>query len=317
MSSTVSHTIVRTAVAPSIVRTTNKLGDYLSQPDLAKFELPKKMSRPWIVNNAYEQEKLKEMMETQQPVEKHKVVMQIRDKKKVVGINKKNVKNINEIIAKDCKSTLGGNTGTNLNNSRNMNKRVQPKKAGKPQHDATPRSNVVGAPIASRQEDDETMDEKRKNLARDIELEQQQLMNRLYNSPEAFSTSSSPPPFLPGQMMPVMVANPAGGYYIVHLPLQPLPASLLPFKSSSTSSSLSPPSSEDGSVAGDESDTLESSDDTDDSLESLVDTLKHKLDISSSSLSSSASEAESDEGYRLEEDEELNRLVLSIIDDDE
>jgi len=43
--------------APSIVRTQHKLGDYLFEPDLAKFNLPKKSSRPWIINNAFDQNK--------------------------------------------------------------------------------------------------------------------------------------------------------------------------------------------------------------------------------------------------------------------
>jgi len=37
--------------APTILRTQHKLGDYLFEPDLQKFNLPKKTSRPWIVNS--------------------------------------------------------------------------------------------------------------------------------------------------------------------------------------------------------------------------------------------------------------------------
>jgi len=36
--------------APTILRTQHKLGDYLFEPDLTKFNLPKKSSRPWIIN---------------------------------------------------------------------------------------------------------------------------------------------------------------------------------------------------------------------------------------------------------------------------
>merc|ERR1712004_335723 len=69
--------------SPTILRTRHKFGDYLSQPDLAKFELPKKMSRPWIVNNAFEQEKLKDLIVTERPVEASLVMRQIKkvDKK--------------------------------------------------------------------------------------------------------------------------------------------------------------------------------------------------------------------------------------------
>merc|ERR1712113_1131335 len=67
--------------SPTILRTRHKFGDYLSQPDLAKFELPKKMSRPWIVNNAFEQEKLKDLIVTERPVEASLVMRQIKESK--------------------------------------------------------------------------------------------------------------------------------------------------------------------------------------------------------------------------------------------
>merc|ERR1712029_257732 len=96
------------SASPTILRTRHKFGDYLSQPDIAKFELPKKMSRPWIVNNAYEQEKLKELIVTEAPVEASQVMLQIKESKaerrKHVGYNKKHVHNINEIIEKDHKT---------------------------------------------------------------------------------------------------------------------------------------------------------------------------------------------------------------------
>merc|ERR1712062_416371 len=66
-------------VSPTILRTRHKFGDYLSQPDLAKLELPKKMSRPWIVNNAFEQEKLKDLIVTDTPVEASLVMRQIKE----------------------------------------------------------------------------------------------------------------------------------------------------------------------------------------------------------------------------------------------
>merc|ERR1712109_224141 len=94
--------------SPTILRTRHKFGDYLSQPDLAKFELPKKMSRPWIVNNAFEQEKLKDLIVTERPVEASLVMRQIKEskqeRKKLPGYNKKHVRNINDIIEKDQKT---------------------------------------------------------------------------------------------------------------------------------------------------------------------------------------------------------------------
>merc|ERR1711955_98753 len=163
------------------------------------------------------------------------------------------------------------------------------------------------------QENDEEMDEKVKNIERDIELEQQQMMNRLYNNPSTFDSS-----FVSVGLMPVMVHNPAGGYYIVHLPIHPPPpppqyhpdsiystssSCCYPVSHSSTYSSISRLSSDEGFVDDNES--------NDDAI-SLVESFEDKLEIS---------EEESDEDDDLnrldiEQDEELNRLVLSIIDDD-
>merc|ERR1712046_76388 len=108
----------------------------------------------------------------------------------------------------------------------------------------------------------------------DIELEQQRKMNRVFNCPNLYSAAG---PFTTMvQMVPVMVANhQTGGYFVVHLPVQPLPEHVVqsqhvfrpqksdsPFSSSSTSnstssstssstcSSPSPPASDDGFVDG-------------------------------------------------------------------
>merc|ERR1712110_1371833 len=91
----------------------------------------------------------------------------------------------------------------------------------------------------------------------DVELEQQRMMNRVFNCPNLYSAAG---PFTTVvQMVPVMVANhQTGGYFVVHLPVQPLPEhvvqpqhvfhpqpSVSPF-----SSSISPPASDDGFVDG-------------------------------------------------------------------
>merc|ERR1719242_582194 len=104
----------------------------------------------------------------------------------------------------------------------------------------------------------------------DVELEQQRMMNRVFNCPNLYTAAG---PFTTVvQMVPVMVANhQTGGYFVVHLPVQPLPDNVAqpqhvfhpqpsdsPFSSSSTSastsssscSSVSPPASDDGFVDG-------------------------------------------------------------------
>merc|ERR1712038_1775229 len=87
-------------------------------------------------------------------------------------------------------------------------------------------------------------------------------MNRVFDCPNLYSAAG---PFTTVvQMVPVMVANhQTGGYFVVHLPVQPLPENVVqpqhvfhphpsdsPFSSSSTCSSVSPPASDDGFVDG-------------------------------------------------------------------
>merc|ERR1712179_311843 len=228
--------------APTILRTEHKFGDYLSQPDLARFELPRKMSRPWIVNKTYETEKMEHIRGTEDSGDKknvfHKIKQSKNEKRKMVGGNKKYVRNINDIIASDHDNVTAVNTNitttTNTpvladNHSTTWNTHHQtkfsPKKAKMNTHDAidTLQSASNETKETNRQENDDEMDERKKSFERDIELEQQQLMNRMYNNPSTFDSS-----FVSVGLMPVMVHNPAGGYYIVHLPLQsPPPNSLL------------------------------------------------------------------------------------------
>merc|ERR1712218_155429 len=267
--------------SPTILRTRHKFGDYLSQPDLAKFELPKKMSRPWIVNNAFEQEKLKDLIVTERPVEASLVMRQIKEsrqeRKKQPGYNKKHVRNINDIIERDQKivkeSKKKQPTKEHVEKKRKhmLKKQVGEGSAGT-QDDATSAlsNNVVATEdhVAGNKEDTQPP------VERDVELEQQRMMNRVFNCPNLYSAAG---PFTTVvQMVPVMVANhQTGGYFVVHLPVQPLPEHVVqpqhvfhpqpsdsPFSSSSTSSSTcsstssstcsspSPPASDDGFVDG-------------------------------------------------------------------
>merc|ERR1712152_110609 len=155
----------------------------------------------------------------------------------------------------------------------------------------------------------------------DIELEQQRMMNRVFNCPNLYSAAG---PFTTVvQMVPVMVPNhQTGGYFVVHLPVQPLPEHVAqpqhvfppqpsdsPFSSSSTSSSTcsstSPPASDDGFVDGSD---LESESG---SLVEMVDDIK--LDVS---LDSSMELTDEESDYEIL-DEDLERVVRSIIDEDD
>jgi len=315
------------SVSPTILRTRHKFGDYLSQPDLAKFELPKKMSRPWIVNNAFEQEKLKDLIVTERPVEASLVMRQIKEskqeRKKQPGYNKKHVRNINDIIEKDQKTVKESkkkqSTKEHVEKKRKhmLKKQVGVGSAGT-QDDATAAlsNNVVAKDhVAGNKEDTEPP------VETDIELEQQRMMNRVFNCPNLYSAAG---PFTTVvQMVPVMVANhQTGGYFVVHLPVQPLPEHVAqpqhvfhpqpsdsPFSSSSTSSSTcsstSPPASDDGFVDGSD---LESETG---SLVEMVDDIK--LDFS---LDSSMELTDEESDYEIL-DEDLERVVRSIIDEDD
>merc|ERR1712088_665544 len=289
---------------PTILRTRHKFGDYLSQPDIAKFELPKKMSRPWIVNNAYEEEKLKEMIVTEAPVEASEVMLQIKEvkaeRRKHVGYNKKQARNINEIIEKDHKTVKDGKK--RVSTEEELKKRKFKRREERPQDDAIHApTNVVAADHVSAKEDDQKAD-------RDIEMEQQQMMNRVFNCPNLYSASG---PFTTMvQMVPVVVPNQSGGFFVVQLPIQPLPQNIFhhqqsPFSSSSTCSSVSPPASDDGFVDG--------SDESADESESLAEMVEDKLDICHD-----LSMEESDNEINFEIlDEDLERVVRSIIEEDD
>merc|ERR550519_2515231 len=139
---------------PTILRTRHKFGDYLSQPDIAKFELPKKMSRPWIVNNAFEQEKLKELMVTEAPVEASEVMLQIKESK---AERRKQVRNINEIIEKDHKTVK--DCKKRVSTEEELKKRKSKRREGRTQDDAIQApTNVVEADHVSAKEGDQKAD---------------------------------------------------------------------------------------------------------------------------------------------------------------
>merc|ERR1712218_687594 len=292
-------------VSPTILRTRHKFGDYLSQPDIAKFELPKKMSRPWIVNNVYEQEKLKELLVTEAPVEASEVMMQIKqskgERKKHVGHNKKHVSNINEIIEKDHKTAKERKKKVSKEDEKKQVCKRREWRANNP-HDAIPApTEVVVASHVPGKEDDQ------KETERDIEMEQQQMMNRVFNCPDLYTAAE---PFTTMvQMMPVMVANQNGGFFVIQLPVQPLPQNVFhpqtsSFSCSSTTCSSSPPASDDGFVDG--------SDESADEMESLPE--MDKLDLSQDL--SMEEESDNDVDYEIL-DEDLERVVRSIIEEDD
>merc|ERR1712002_535115 len=238
------------------------------------------------------------------------------ERKKQPGYNKKHVRNINDIIEKDQKTVKESkkkqSTKEHVEKKRKHMLKKQVGVGSATQDDATAAlsSNVVAKDhVAGNREDTQPVET-------DIELEQQRMMNRVFNCPNLYSAAG---PFTTMvQMVPVMVPNhQTGGYFVVHLPVQPLPEHVVqhqhvfhpqpsdsPFSSSSTSSSTcsstSPPASDDGFVDGSD---LESETG---SLVEMVDDIK--LDFS---LDSSMELTDEESDYEIL-DEDLERVVRSI-----
>merc|ERR1712018_488875 len=189
-----------------------------------------------------------------------------QERKKQPGYNKKHVRNINDIIDKDQKTVKESKknqpTKEHVEKKRKQMLKKQVGDGGATQDDATAAlsNNVVATDhVAGNKEDTPPVET-------DIELEQQRMMNRVFNCPNLYSAAG---PFTTVvQMVPVMVPNhQTGGYFVVHMPVQPLPEHVAqpqhvfhpqpsdsPFSSSSSSSStcssVSPPASDDGFVDG-------------------------------------------------------------------
>merc|ERR1712066_290193 len=237
-----------------------------------------------------------------------------QERKKQPGYNKKHVRNINDIIEKDQKTVKESKTKQSTKEHVEKKRKHMLKKqvgvgSAATQDDARAAlsNNVVATDhVAGNKEDTPPVET-------DIELEQQRMMNRVFNCPNLYSAAG---PFTTVvQMVPVMVPNPQpGGYFVVHLPVQPLPEHVVqhqhvfhpqpsdsPFSSSSTSS----PASDDGFVDGSD---LESETG---SLVEMVDDIK--LDVS---LDSSMELTDEESDFEIL-DEDLERVVRSIIDEDD
>merc|ERR1739845_74612 len=165
----------------------------------------------------------------------------------------------------------------------------------------------MGIPVVADHVPGKEDDQKETETKRDIEKEQQQMMNRVFNCPDLYTAAE---PFTTMvQMMPVMVANQNGGFFVIQLPVQPLPQNIFhpqtsSFSCSSTCSSVSPPASDGGFVDG--------SDESADEMESLPE--MDKLDLSQEL--SMEEESDNDVDYEIL-DEDLERVVRSIIDEDD
>merc|ERR1712013_662753 len=261
---------------------------------------------------------------TESPVEASLVMRQIKEskqeRKKQPGYNKKHVRNINDIIEKDQKMVKEIKTKQSTKEHVEKKRKHMLKKqvgvgSAATQDDATAAlsNNVVGKDhVAGNKEDTPPVET-------DVELEQQRMMNRVFNCPNLYSAAG---PFTTMvQMVPVMVPNhQAGGYFVVHLPVQPLPENVVqpqhvfhpqPSDSPFSSSSTSPPASDDGFVDGSDLESESGSLVDDIKLVEMVDDIK--LDFS---LDSSMELTDEESDFEIL-DEDLERVVRSIIDEDD
>jgi len=318
------------------------LSDYLVQQDKAKFKLNKKSSRPWIINNPMEKNKFKEVMETnlvtdfetvlnlhnsgssnynpkksltsdqrssqnfhsmESPIENnHSHVYQnsIPDKNIKVQKRSNNFKETfrpsvppaqtaNQFRAKEAfnnqkETTFVRQKWRSPNSSRKYTKANMVEKR-----------NVLGKHDSFEEEDTLEDRERQERFARDLEMEQQEQVNRMFNNTHIANNQPQQPFYcLPPNSVdtiepPLYIQGPNGMFYVLVPPPPP----------------ISP-----GSVG--ESSENEGSEDGD-SIQDVTEDLildNHVLDWSSG-LERKNVETE----HALEDDEELNRLVLSIIDD--
>lgn len=327
--------------APTILRTKHMLSDYLVQQDKAKFKLNKKSSRPWIINNPTEKNKFKEVIETNLATD-FETILSLHNSSSSNFIPKKSSASDQRLQqnlhSKDSpmennKPCVHQNDISNNNNfnvqTRSSKENVRPyissyptstTKKAFPNQEApafvrpkwkSPNSNrkfykgnmveennALGRHHIFGEEDTLEDRERQERFARDLEMEQQEQVNRMFNNTQAASIPPKHPLYCPPPNSayttepPLYIQGPHGMFYV----LVPPPPPISPDTSGSVGESSENEGSEDGDSIQDVSEEL------------ILD--NHVLDWSSG-LERQNVEKE----HSLEDDEELNNLVLSIIDD--
>jgi len=340
--------------APTILRTQHKLGDYLFEPDLQKFNLPKKSSRPWIINNAFEQNKLKDQLKPAKDVTegekvKNSLNMTLNCSRKSPSptnekiTNKNYLQNLNDI--ENGQRNLENNQENNDNAKFSLNhksskspkmkskmntKHMKNKPFNRDHHnqsnilhnknaiqcESQPQNKNKELPASMNMDQDTEMDRlKAQNLQRDLDLEYQNQINLIYNSPQYMEHYYQPLQYQPvfhhaypdhPQAGQILYHDPIFSHHVVQQPPMYFIAVPLPVDEPSpmTPDTGSDYSSEDGSCY----ELNVSSDSSDDEV---FDTILQPEAFNSNSTGV----VEPDYEVPIEMDEELNMLVLSIIDD--
>jgi len=343
--------------APTILRTQHKLGDYLFEPDLAKLKLPKKSSRPWIINNTSEQSKVKDQIQSSKDLNEIEIIKpslkNIRKSPSPANeniMNKNHRKNLNDIengqlILTNNPDTID-NAKFSLNpkiskspklrskmNTKHMKAKGQHNKCNNlhnknalhsESHPLNKNKELPARVQTGQMEQDTELDIiKAQNLQRDLdlELEYQNQINQMYNSPHYMELYYKPLQYQPAfhhhySEPPTnlhndpffqrnMVQQPPMYYIAVPLPSEgPSPMTMTPDTGSDYSSEDS------GSCY-----ELNVSSDCSDDEVFEINVLPEAFTSNYTVTSNYTCGKESDYEVPIEMDEELNMLVLSIIDD--
>lgn len=329
------------AVNPTIVRTKPKLSDYLFDQDKTKFKLNKKASRPWIINNANDKHKMKNVLDDNLVTDFENIVSIHRgadpnlflgkEKRKEKGpgqtnhlsydqgnINKTQKENENETMHnKFHKNTKASQFGRklervdNMNTSRHhsRNSKHSPQSQRKYQNSTKSRNEIE----IEQEEDTEEDRLKKQLLERDIELEYQQQVNKMFNNQQSahmfhqMNQICGNREFHQNQnhfgYPPLYLQGPQGLYYI----LVPPPDNYIADYPGSVGDL-----SDNDSV--DECESITESDMSCDKENSEGECLtQYQLRESFANVHHEEDEEYID--YEMQNDEQLTRLVLSIIDE--
>jgi len=249
------------SAAPTILRTKSKLSDYLEIQDKTRFKVSKKSSRPWIINTASEQNRLKDVIEEKL----------VTDFETLVTLNKNGNQNVISVKSEDNGHGYCTNLNSNkydLDNNRHYqqqdermdlnfndeeykrNQNMSPcpsqtswtsDKVSNEQHSfvkskrRSPNSqrkftkqykkNVTKNNLVP--EDDETDEdrEKQQRLARDLEMEYQEQVNRMFNNRQAANFLHHQPQYNQlnycqdlhdgNPFPPLYIMGPQGLYYVM------------------------------------------------------------------------------------------------------
>jgi len=328
------------AINPTIIRTRPKLSDYLFDQDKTKFKLNKKSSRPWIINNEKDKSKMKNVLDDNLVTDFENIVSIHRgadpstflekesNKEKRTGLEnypKISQENVNKsVTCCDTEKTkeIGNVDRNNLKSSHFRRKHGQLDNVNMNQHykyiKQSPKSQrkyqkslkaSLQTKVYVQEEDTEEDRMKKQLLERDIELEYQQQVNKMFNNQQTAHLLTQMNQTSHTQTIhqnrnqtvypPLYLQGPHGLYYV----LVPPPDNYIAEYPGSVGDLSDNESSDDCESLGDRSD----------SDFKKVDNLKKYEFINN--FDEVINDETADIDFEMQSDEQLTRLVLSIIDE--